>query len=164
MRHDDDIKTVAMIPGPRHETANGASSSAKTYGSGAVAGNLKGIVDTAGYRRARVRLIKSLTSAPTSLRLFFQSGAATLCASAYNASGALSGYTSGKVFSVVAVSGGQYLVDIDLTTYSKRKRYLNAKVTTCNTCGYPMVLCDLTLADTFPPATTGYTTTIRYAG
>lgn len=161
MRHDEDLKVVRMIPIPRHETANGASSSAATYGSGGATGNLRGIVDTLGYRRARIELRKSMTSAPTTLRLAMQSGAATLFASAYNASGSLSGYTSGKVFTQVAASGRTYVIDIDLSAYGKRKRYLNAKLTTCNTCGYNDVSCYLTNAEQFPPATTGYTTTIR---
>lgn len=162
MRHDRNVKVVRMIPAPRTLTANGATVSAQTYGSG---GNgLKGIVDTlAGgveYDRVLVEISKQTGTAQklSTVKLGMQSGAATLFASCTP----LSGYTSGIVLSAITLSAVTYLIDINLAAYGSRKRYLNCKVTTCTTSGNVDVRARLIKGSQFPNATTGYTTITNY--
>ncbi len=158
MRNDENFKLVRMIPAPRMVTANGVSASAATYGSGGQ--GVKGICDTFGYRRVRIHIAKSAGTAQklSTLKFGFQSGAASLFASCTT----LSGFTSGILASAITTSAWSKLIDIDLTNYAGRKRYLNAKLTTCTTSGTIEVSAYLTNAEQFPPSTTGYTVTQRY--
>lgn len=156
MRHDENIKTIVMIPGPRTTTANGASVSAATYGT---TGSTKGLVDVRGWDRARIRILKQTgTAQKATVRLAFQSASTTLFVSAT----ALSGTTSGIVMNGVTTSGIQNLYDINLASYSGLKAFLNCKVTTSTTSGNVTVLCDLVRGEQFPPSTTGFTTITRY--
>lgn len=158
IRHDEDLKVVRLIPAPRMVTAAGVTASAATYGSGGH--GTKGIADTLGWRRARIEIKKSSGSAQKLMwvKLGFQSGAATLYASCTP----LSGYTSGIIFSGITTSGYARLFDIDLSSYSGRKRYINCQIRTCTTCGTVDVTCNLTNGEQFPPSTTGYAASTRY--
>lgn len=165
MRHDRNVKVVRMIPAPRTLTANGATVSAQTYGSG---GNgLKGIVDTlAGgveYDRVLIEISKQTGTAQklSAVRLGMQSGANSVFTAACGCT-VLSGYTSGIVLSAITLSAVTYLIDINLAAYGSRKRYLNCKVTTCTTSGNVDVRARLIKGSQFPNATTGYTTITNY--
>lgn len=145
-----DIKVVRMIPGPRHATAAGVSASAPTYGSG---GASHGVVDTAGYDQALLMVLKSAaTAAKVSWKFYHQSGATTLAASANSIASAVAcGITASRV---------GHMYRLNLTGY---KRYLNAKITTCTTCGMTQVLCILTKGEVIPPGNNGFTVTRNLA-
>lgn len=159
MRIDRNMKFKRMIPGPRTVTANGATVSAKTYGSGGHA--TLGVVDTLGWRRMRVELSKSTGTAQKLSKFYlgFQSGAATLWASCTP----LSGFTSGIVLSSITTSSVTYAWDINLAAYKNRKRYLNCKVTTSTTSGNIEVRAYELDGEQFPPSTTGYVSITGYA-
>lgn len=164
MRWDRDYKLVRMIPGVK---VTNTSASARTYGSGGH-GTL-GVVDTmpggVAYDRCRISICRNTGTASKvkSCKVFFQSGAATLCASAYNASGALSGYTSGSWLASSSTSGTMLgTLDVNLAGYSKRKRYINALVATSTTSNAIELRCELYRGAAFPPSTTGLGTITVY--
>ena len=83
MRHYLDRKVIRMIPAPRHATANGATSSARTYGIGTLETHKFGLVDTAGWDVAIITVRKSSgTACKSSWRIGEQSATGTLYASA----------------------------------------------------------------------------------
>jgi hypothetical protein len=156
MRHDENLHTIMMIPTVKLTASSSAS--AQTYGS---ASTTKGIVDTQGFDRARIRVLKwTGNSVKQTVRIGFQSGRSTLFVSATP----LSGTTSGIIMNGVTTSAIQTLYDINLAQYAGRKRFLNAKLTNSTVSGYGTVICDLVRGEQSPPATTGFTTITRYAG
>ena len=140
-----------MIPAPRHAVANGATSSAKEYGTGTLETHRYGIVDTAGWDIAVIEVRRSsLKAGKTSWRIGEQSAAATLCASMTNfASAVQCGITASRV-------AYRYVIDL---RNSARKRFLNAIVITSTTSGNPDITCRLQRGETFPPTTTGFVST-----
>ena len=157
-----DSKRKRLIPGAI------VSASAATYGSGGSALAV-GVLDTKGYNRVFVEFFtRSGTSGASKLskpRLAFQSGAATLMASAVAASGAISGYTSGRMFTSSTLSTLWVAFDINLrgvkcgTTGIAAKRYLNAACTMSTAGSRPVtVMATLYNGEAFPPAA-GATTT-----
>lgn len=149
----NDFKVWTMIPMPRHETANGATSSAATYGSGGGTAG-RGVVDTLGYDYIEFLFIKNTgTAAKCTLRFAEQSGAATLFASAT----ALTGGT------LSAVTASAVVYRFPVINRASRKRYMNCKLTTSTTCGYSCVLAILRKGRIQPGGTTvgtiGVTTT-----
>lgn len=138
-----DLKVWRLIGTPRHETANGATTSAKTHGSGGNTGGI-GICDRAGFDFALVIFARSMvnSTASTNWQLFHQSGAGTLCASATS-------IASAGVNGLVGASGNYHVYRVDLRD---KKRYLNAKITTCGTCGYPDAWAILFNGNMFPPS------------
>lgn len=160
MRHDRNMKVVRCIPGPRTVTANGATVSAASYGSGGH--GTKGIVDTLGWDWVRLEIRKQAGSAQklSKVKVGFQSGAATLFASC----SPLSGRTSGIVLSNVTASAAIWRVEINLAGYASRKRYMNTQATTSTTSGNVDVTAYLFRGEQVPPSTTGFTTSQTFFG
>lgn len=139
-----DIKVCRMIASPRHETAGGVATSAKTLGSGTATTGL-GIVDKKDWDEAIILAGRSQvnSTAKMILRVYQQSGAGTLAASAGTAI-ATKSLTSGS-------KSGNFHV-IRLTNLSQYKRYINAKLSSVGTCSYPDVWCILLKGKEIPPS------------
>lgn len=137
-----DLKVYRMIAGPRHETAAGAGTSARTLGSGGVTTGL-GVVDKKDWDWALIVAGRSQinSTAKFILRFFHQSGAATLTASATSLF--IKSITSGSK------SGNFHVIRVKLEGL---KRYLNCRVCTVGTCGYPDVWAILLKGKEIPPS------------
>lgn len=149
----NDMKTWVMLAAPRHETANGATSSSLTFGSAGAAFGV-GNVDTLGFDYVEYLFIKNTgTAAKTTLFLAESASAAGTFANAT----ALTGGT----LSAVTASGATYrFVEVNRPA---RKRYRVAKLTTSTTCGYSTLIAILRKGRVQPPgatrATTGWVST-----
>lgn len=152
MRMDRRIKFHRLMP-PIKKTSG--TTSARTIASGGKGGS--GVMDTQGIGRIKIEITRrSVGSATTnikSFRLHFASGAATLAASAHNASGSFSGVTSGIVLSAKTGSTSTYGIEFDLTTMAKRKRYMNCTLTHSGTSATYEVRAYGLFLEGFPPST-----------
>lgn len=153
MRLDRDMKIVRMIPLQRGSTTGVSAATAGSGGHGTL-----GIVDTRGYNRCRVEVIRSTGAGKlTSVLLAFQSGAATLFASALTGGGSLTG-TSGRVLNSTTATSFVRAFDINLAAHPARKRYLNCRIGQSLAASRSIAVhCILYQGETFPPAITGYT-------
>lgn len=152
MRLDRDLKLVRMIPLQRGSTAG---VSAGTAGSGGH--ETLGIVDTRGYDRCRIEVIRSTGAGKiTSVLLAFQSGSAMTFASALAAGGSLTG-ASGRVLNSTTATSFVRAFDISLVG-PKQKRYLNCRIGQSLAASRAIAVhAILYQGESFPPAVTGYT-------
>lgn len=148
----NDVKVKQMLPGRRTTTANGMTTSAATYGSG---GHTSlGIFDMQDCEDVEVWMLKQTgTAQKASVRLYEQSGAATLIASA-------TALASGMI-SAITTSG--YIARFIIKNHAARKRYLNAICVTSTTSGNVTVLAFGHRNRQSPPATTGIALTRNVA-
>lgn len=148
----NDVRVKQMIPGRRTTTAAGVTTSAATYGSG---GHTSlGIFDMQDCEHVEVWMLKQTgTAQKASVRLYEQSAATTLIASA-------TAMTSGMIS---AITTSSYIARFVIRNHPQRKRYLNAIVVTSTTSGNVSVVAFGRRNKQSPPSTTGIALTREVA-